>query len=153
MTIAIKITGPCDTTGCPYPATTHYGLEEFYCDSCHLKNAATHRRWEQEYKDRVTESKWLTAIFDATWPKACRSCDVSGVVIFYESHGMPGPGEQITDPCEKCEGRCPRCAYEVEVEEIPEAFEAWWSDSMPCPSCGWKWGINEGDTRPVYQGP
>ena len=28
------IQGPCDTSGCPNEAVVHYGLEEFYCQSC-----------------------------------------------------------------------------------------------------------------------
>ncbi len=149
MTLAaIKIAGPCDTTGCENDAQVHYGLEEFYCRPCDVKNAA----WHREQHALVVERKWLAAIFAATWPKFCRSCGAWGVFTYYDNHGVPGPGEQISDACEKCEGKCPRCAYEIEVEEIPEAFEMWWSDAMPCPKCDWKWGENPGDTMPDFDG-
>lgn len=49
----IKITGPCDTTGCDNPATIHYGLEEFYCLGCHEQNAATNARLIREYQEYV----------------------------------------------------------------------------------------------------
>ena len=149
MTIAIKIAGPCDTTGCPYPATVHYGLEEFYCEGCHIQNAAEQRRWEKAQKDRQTEFKWARAIFDAMWPNFCRSCGASGSTIYYENHGVPGPGEQVEDACEKCEGGCPRCRH-----QFPEAaLDKFYEDSEACPVCGWRWGMEEGDTCPEYDGP
>lgn len=146
MTIAIKITGPCDTTGCPYPATVHYGLEEFYCVECDVKN----QRWNAEQHALVIERKWLRAIFDATWPNACRSCGAWGVTSYTENHGLPGPGEQITDPCEKCEGFCPRCHYEFDDEDTLDRF---YEDAEACPSCGWKWGENPDDTMPEFDLP
>ncbi len=150
MTVSIKIAGPCDTTGCPYPATVHYGLEEFYCAECDVKNAAEQKRWEESERGREQKAKWERVIFDGTWPKACRSCDASGVVVFYESHGMPGPGEQIVDPCEKCEDHCPRCGWRFGEGSSHEDF---FDDGMPCPECRWNWGKDQGDLRPGYDGP
>ncbi len=53
MTINIKITGPCDTPDCPFPATVHYGLEEFYCDKCHAENMVVNERLIREYQEYV----------------------------------------------------------------------------------------------------
>ena len=150
MSIAIKITGPCDTTGCNNPATIHYGLEEFYCLGCHEQNAAEQRRWEESERGREQKAKWEKAIFLASWPNYCQSCGAWGVFTYYDNHGVPGPGEQISDPCEKCEGFCPRCHYEFIDEDTLDRF---YEDANPCPRCSWKWGENPGDTMPEFDLP
>jgi hypothetical protein len=106
-------------------------------------------RWNREekaYKAHEREVAWLRMIFEVTWPEYCRACGANGVIVYYESHGLPGPGEQIQDGCETCDDRCPRCAKVFSVEESTKFFE----DSTACPACGWKWGENPGDTCPEF---
>ncbi len=177
QSFGIKITGACDTPGCDNEATVHYGLEEFYCLGCHEKNAATQARLIREYqeyseggdttdhliqpenrpqaileresKDRETKAKWLRVIFEATWPRFCRSCGAWGVISWTENHG-PGLGEQMTDACSKCEDHCPRCGWRFgEASSWEDFFE----DSKPCPECKWNWGENDGDTCPEFDLP
>ena len=51
-----KITGPCDTFDCPNPAEVHYGLEEFYCRSCHDENRKEAIRLKREYQEYLDGS-------------------------------------------------------------------------------------------------
>lgn len=49
---------------------------------------------------------WLHA-----WPNHCRNCFGHGGTMFYETHGLPGPGEPMWEDC-ICRaeyGKCPRC--------------------------------------------
>lgn len=49
-------------------------------------------------------------IWEEKYPKHCRVCDGWGGHVHYESHGLPGPREQIFEPCCCLErGVCPRC--------------------------------------------
>jgi hypothetical protein len=61
--------------------------------------------------------------FYSKYPNACRKCGGSGIGgYYYENHGVPGIGEQFTDPCRHCEdrelfARCGLCAEPLDDGE------------------------------------
>lgn len=107
-------------------------------------------RQDAALRTQVRMSEVVTALFilyreeidayEKRWPEHCKTCRGWGVFTFYENHGMPGGmSETITDPCEPCYGKCPRCA--VEIGHI----DTFHYDEEGCRECGWAWGKNPGD--------
>lgn len=96
-------------------------------------------------------------LYDANWPNACHRCNAWGGANEYENQAPIGSGaywpESIFEECDDCigQGKCPRCGTEL-FEDAGEKYNAlwddWFSDSKPCPVCGWNWGVNAGDVRP-----
>jgi len=68
------------------------------------------------------------------WPNACKVCHGWGGGTFYETHGLPGPAERITDACDSlAETMCHRCGEHGLTED---------SDG-PCSFCGWNYNDGE----------
>jgi hypothetical protein len=89
--------------------------------------------------------------YKRAWPNYCQHCNGEGVITTYEDPSPPGVAlgsgfYRFDDPCEQCteKGLCPRCGsvawHIVDPTEIPE---------IPCTTCGWSWGKNEGDVMPA----
>jgi hypothetical protein len=64
------------------------------------------------------------------WPHHCEACGGWGQsATYYDNHGVPGPGEPCSDPCEAIDDLriCHRCS----APGLSEDGEG------PCSECGW----------------
>jgi hypothetical protein len=98
-------------------------------------------------------AKWnkLQEDFENLWPGYCKKCGAHGVCCSSENvagFGEPAIMMDNSDPC-SCidDGFCPRCGVDL-VFESQEQEEKFYEDTEPCPNCGWKWGLNDGDCLP-----
>lgn len=71
---------------------------------------------------QCVRQKWLDR-----WPEHCIACRGAGGFTFHETHGLPGPGEQLWEPCVCIEdGRCPRCGKYL-LNEESRCFDCGWT--------------------------
>jgi hypothetical protein len=91
---------------------------------------------ELTYMQAIDEIRKDGEAWRARWPKHCTKCGGWGGFTFYESHGMPGPGEQMFDECCAHDDlrTCHRCS-ELGLQE---------DGSGACSHCGWVYG-EDGD--------
>jgi len=72
----------------------------------------------------MTPEEWIEK-----WPKYCTKCGGWGQITWEDNHGIPGPGERVTDVCDCVyDGVCPRCAATLDDPKEDEAN---------CSACGW----------------
>ena len=89
----------------------------------------TEEPWEQAERESHEAIARVAEAWVQKWPNHCKHCGGWGGFVFYESRGMPGPGEQMMDPCGAIEWSyiCHRCG---------EAGLSSDGDG-PCSKCGW----------------
>ena len=80
---------------------------------------------------KAEADKW-----SALWPNHCKSCFGWASVKSDE----PWFGSEEACGC-VLENNCPRCG-ETGLSE---------TSSSPCSSCGWNWGVLQGDTMPTVE--
>lgn len=80
------------------------------------------------------------------WPHHCKRCEGAGGTSYsYDPSpsgvGLSPGGYWEFEPCEACDGHCPRCGAEAPQD---------WVDggSSTCTHCGWSWGHHKGDVCP-----
>ena len=107
-------------------------LEKKYC-----RAVSRGHEWTREARKLAAQliTKW-----HERWPNACKVCAGHGGSVYYENHGIPGPGEAIFETCGECEGKCPRCGTSLEDD--------FYEDDKPCPKCGWNWDHGKDDSCP-----
>ena len=81
--------------------------------------------------------------YSERWPDHCQHCGGWGQVSYEDNHGIPGPGEVVTDTCSYCmdQGKCPRCGKE---DTFP------FDDVQVCSNCEWDWNAPDGDDMDYY---
>lgn len=76
----------------------------------------------------------INARFEEKYPNYCRPCGGWGGFTYWDNHGIPGPAEQCTEPCEALDfTTCHRCGEEYAMDE---------DGDRPCTFC--KWYFNDG---------
>jgi hypothetical protein len=90
--------------------------------------------WEEALNDYYDKARAEAEAFFAKWPNACKKCGGWGAHVFYESHGLPGIAEQLSDPCDDCTAndpvKCARCGAENTLSPDGDG---------PCKACGWNY--------------
>jgi len=97
-----------------------------------MPHAGKHDRACLEYHGRYyLYMQW----FERKYPNYCRKCLGTGYLTYWENQAPFGSGNywpmKMSEPCEACWGKCPRCGYEFKAEE----YDAFIDSKMPCPSC------------------
>lgn len=94
----------------------------------------TPQDYEESFNEYCAQVKQAQDEYVARWPQHCRKCHGWGAFSWYENHGVPGPGEQLSEPCDGCTAseehgpqRCPRCYTRTLAED----------GSGNCAACGW----------------
>lgn len=64
----------------------------------------------------------------AQYPNYCVFCGGTGGIAYSGNFYEP-PGE---DPCDACDGECPRCRW----TSAPEVYDAFIEGTNACPQCG-----------------
>lgn len=104
----------------------------------YLRELEQHNQFmdEQFKKYRKEASEWKKK-----WPAHCVHCNGWGGHVTYESHGLPGIGERLFEPCdcllkEDIEDIvCPRCGlHGLTFNEYTEVDE-----DKECTECGWNY--------------
>lgn len=83
------------------------------------------------HSDLCLAAQAKQAEWDALWPNACKECDATGYVSYYEPIDEIG-GKYQSDECEGCMASsvCPRCGHVHDDDWNVDADEA-------CVECGW----------------
>jgi hypothetical protein len=101
-----------------------------------------HERCTPECRAAFAEYSRQCREYEERWSDHCDTCHgAGGWMVAYD----PSPaGVALSpgfmwefEPCQDCEGLCPRCAQPMDHNE-----------DTPCPHCGWNWGKSEGDAMP-----
>ena len=82
--------------------------------------------------------------FEAKYPKYCHACGGTGIIEWNEVSDPYG-SRPMSDPCDTCWLKCPRCGHEFSEDE----YEIFQRENSKCPICDFILGANLMEVAPL----